>query len=102
MPTNQSVTVAVDAMGGDHGPEEVVRAVAQLSLEQHNFQVLLVGDGPTLGDLLVEIKHNPERIAVHHAAQAVPMSARPDEALAAMPEASILVAARLVALGKAD
>src|SRR5438445_230786 len=40
----ESVTVAVDAMGGDHAPEEVVLGAAAVSLDPKPIQVLLVGD----------------------------------------------------------
>jgi phosphate acyltransferase len=99
---NRSVTVAVDAMGGDHAPEEVVRGVALLSLEAPHIQSLLVGDGEIIGALLAKERHDPERIAVHHAPDAVKMWEKPQEALAQRPQASILVAAQLVADGSAD
>jgi glycerol-3-phosphate acyltransferase PlsX len=102
MGTPETVTIAVDAMGGDHGPDEVVRAAAQLSLDQPSIQTVLVGDSGVLGRLLSGVKHNPERLAVQHSGPAVQMGARPDEALAAQPDCSILVAARLVAQGQAQ
>lgn len=99
---NQSVTVAVDAMGGDHAPDEIVRGVAQLSLEAGHIQVLLVGDGERIGALLSKERHDPERISVHHAPEAVKMWEKPQAALDEHPGASILVAAQLVADGAAD
>lgn len=99
---NKSVTVAVDAMGGDHGPDEVVRGVAQLSLEAPHIQTLLVGDGEVIGAILASERHDPERIAVHHAPDAVKMWEKPQEALEEHPQASVVVAARLVADGAAD
>jgi glycerol-3-phosphate acyltransferase PlsX len=98
----RSVTVAVDAMGGDHAPDEVVKGVAMLSLEAPHIQTLLVGDGEKIGALLAKERHDPERIAVHHAPEAVAMWEKPAEALAQHPGASILVAAQLVADGNAD
>src|SRR5262245_42332937 len=90
-----TVTVAVDAMGGDHAPEEVVRGVAQVSLEAPHIQMLLVGDAAVVSSPLTRIRHDPERIAVHHAASVVRMDEKPAEALADKPECSIGVAARL-------
>lgn len=100
--SNRPITVAVDAMGGDHGPVEVVRGVAQLSLEAPQLQTLLVGDGEVIGAILATERHDPERIAVHHTPDAVKMWERADQALAEHPEASVLVGARLVAEGAAD
>ena len=89
-------------MGGDHAPDEIVRGVAQLSLEAPHIQTLLVGDGEIIGALLATLRHDPERIAVHHAPDAVKMWEKPHQALVEHAEASILVAARLVADGNAD
>ena len=62
--------IAVDAMGGDHAPEEIVRGVAEVSLET-DIDCLLVGDEGRVQAVLEEIAYNPERIAVLHARDAV-------------------------------
>jgi glycerol-3-phosphate acyltransferase PlsX len=96
-----SITVAVDAMGGDHAPDEIVRGVATVSLEAKQVQTVLVGDAPRLTRLLSSLRHDPERIAVHHAASAVRMDEKPREAIESKPDSSIAVAAQLVAAGEA-
>jgi glycerol-3-phosphate acyltransferase PlsX len=96
------VTIAVDAMGGDFAPDEVVKGVAELSLSHPHINTVLVGDQARISALLGHIKHNPEHLSVHHASQAVPMGAKPGEALAELPDASIVVAARLVKEGAAQ
>jgi glycerol-3-phosphate acyltransferase PlsX len=96
------VTIAFDVMGSDHGPAEVVRGAAQLSLESPHIHALLVGDRAAIDDALGEIKHNGERISVQHASEFIAMTDKPGEALARKPEASVAVAARLVAEGEAD
>ncbi len=96
------VTIAVDAMGGDHAPDEIVRGVAALSLEAPHIQTLLVGDEPRLTELLTKIRHDAERISIHHAGEVVGMEDKPAETLALRPDASIIVAARLVAAGAAQ
>ena len=40
----RAITIAFDVMGSDHGPAEVVRGAAQLSLEAPHIHALLVGD----------------------------------------------------------
>jgi glycerol-3-phosphate acyltransferase PlsX len=98
----KSITVAVDAMGGDHAPEEIVRGIAQLSLEAPHIQTILVGNGAVIGSWLAQLRHDPERIAVHHAPDAVKMWEKPEDALHDRPQASIMVAAQLVADGTCD
>jgi glycerol-3-phosphate acyltransferase PlsX len=100
--STKTVTVAVDAMGGDHAPDEVVRGVALLSLEAPHVQTVLVGDGGAIGALLAKLRHDPERIAVHHAPDVVKMWEKPSDALAEHPQASVAVAAQLVADGVCD
>jgi phosphate acyltransferase len=97
-----TVTVAVDAMGGDHAPGEIVRGVAQVSLESPHIQTLLVGDARMVGSVLQTVRHNAERISVHHAEGVVAMDEKPNEALDAKPRCSVATAARLVADGKAQ
>jgi glycerol-3-phosphate acyltransferase PlsX len=96
------VRIVVDAMGGDAGPAEVVAGCAQASLLRPDLELTLVGDQVRLGQLLASAAHARERVTVHHASQAVMMDEKPGEALAAKPDASIAVAARLVAEGKGD
>lgn len=99
---HRHVTIAVDAMGGDHAPEEIVLGVAQLSLDAPHVQTLLVGDEPTLTSILARARHDAERISIHHAGSFIGMEDKPQEALAEKPDASITVAAHLVASGAAE
>jgi glycerol-3-phosphate acyltransferase PlsX len=96
------ITIAFDVMGSDHGPAEVVRGAAQLSLESPHIHALLVGDRAVIDDALAETKHSGERISVQHASEFVGMDEKPGEALARKHDASVSVAARLVAEGEAD
>lgn len=94
-------TIALDAMGGDFAPEALVRGAARLSLES-DLDLLLVGDAERVSGILGDVSHNPERIALHHAAERIEMGEEPGPALALRPQASVSVAARLVAEGAAD
>ncbi len=98
----RTVTIAFDVMGGDHGPLEVVRGAAALSLEAPHLHALLVGDAAQIEAALAQTRHNGERIAVHHAPDFVAMDEKPGEAVAKKPRASICVAADLVVAGDAD
>lgn len=105
----EPITIAIDVMGGDHAPDEIVKAAAELSLERGHgdkdrgppLHLILVGDAVRINKLLYEQRHDAERIAVHHASQAVTMDDSPRAALEAKPDASILVAAKLCAEGRA-
>jgi glycerol-3-phosphate acyltransferase PlsX len=94
--------IAIDAMGGDQSPDEIVRGAAAASLALPGAELILVGDARRVARVLAESRHDAERVSIQHADQAVAMDEKPSDALAAKPESSILVAARLVARGDAD
>jgi len=96
------ISIAFDVMGSDLGPAELVRGVAQLTLEAPHVSATLVGDRAQIDAVLAQARHRGENIFVHHAPAFVGMDEKPGEALAAKPDASIAVAARLVADGEAD
>jgi glycerol-3-phosphate acyltransferase PlsX len=95
-------TVALDAMGGDNGLAATVDGAAQLSREDAEIQVLIVGDASRIGPMLSERSYDPTRISIVDAHGSVPMDADPREALERWPHSSILTAAALVATGEAQ
>ena len=95
-------TVALDCMGGDHGPREAVAGAAELSLSRQDIRLILVGDAPEITSILDSYSYDPAGITIQHAAQWVAQEEKPAVALKEKPEASILVACRAVAEGRAD
>jgi len=93
--------IAVDAMGGDHAPDEVVRGVAEVSLDT-DIDCLLVGDEARVQALLEQGPYDPERIAVLHAREVIAMDEDAHEAVRARRDSSLLVGLRAVADGRAD
>lgn len=93
--------IAVDAMGGDFAPEDLVKGVAQVSL-QTDIECLVVGDEPQIQAVLDRIAYNPEHIAIHHTDEFVTMADDPGMSPRHRRRTSIMVAARLVAEGQAQ
>src|SRR5688500_3653674 len=91
------ITIAFDVMGSDKGCAEIVRGAATLTAEAPYVHALLVGDATEIAAALGETRHRADRISVHHAPAFVAMTEKPGEALKQKPEASVRVAARLVA-----
>jgi glycerol-3-phosphate acyltransferase PlsX len=91
--------IAIDAMGGDHAPEEIV-AGALLAANEYDAQLTLVGDETQVRALL----RGPgaDRIAVVHAPEAVPMDQHASAALRASDRTSLGLAVNLVKTGEAD
>lgn len=100
--SQRPVTIAFDVMGSDHGPLEIVRGAAQLTLDTPHIHALLVGDRAQIDQALTQVRHHAERVAVHHAPDFVAMHEKPNAALDARPNASVLVAAKLVHDGEAQ
>lgn len=100
--SQRPVTIAFDVMGSDHGPLEIVRGAAQLTLDTPHIHALLVGDRALIDQALAQVRHHAERVAVHHAPDFVAMHEKPNATLDARPDASVIVAARLVRDGEAD
>ncbi len=96
------LSVAVDAMGSDLGPVAIVEAAAQLSLSESCPTLLLVGDEGILNALLSQRVHRKERVRIAHAATFIGQDEKPKAAIAEKLDASIHVAARLVASGQAQ
>jgi len=96
------ITVALDAMGGDHGLEATIDGAAYLSTESTDIRMLLVGDTAAMTRRLDQVRYDPSRITLVDATGVVKMDDKPAEALDRMPDCSILTAARLVRDGHAQ
>lgn len=90
-------TIAIDAMGGDNAPMEIVHGGVDAAANGH--QVVLVGDERQLGPILDSTGVD---LPIVHASEAIEMSDDPAIAIREKRDASISVAARLVKAGKAD
>jgi glycerol-3-phosphate acyltransferase PlsX len=92
------VRVAVDALGGDRAPEVVVEGALEAAGDL--LHVLLVGPEDTLRELLPAGGH--QHIEIVPAADRIGSGDEPVEAVRGRPQSSLVVAARLVADGRAD
>jgi phosphate acyltransferase len=93
------VRVAVDAMGGDHGPAEVVPGSLDFARSHPADEVILVGDEATLRRLADPL---PPNVRIVHAGEVIGMDEHPALALREKKDATILVATNLVRSGAAD
>ncbi|NIM26716.1 MAG: phosphate acyltransferase PlsX [Gammaproteobacteria bacterium] len=96
------LTVALDAMGGDHGPSVVVPAAFRVLDEQPELTLILVGDKSILEREIARQARPPSnRISVVHASQQVRMDELPSQALRNKKDSSMRVAIDLVKRGEA-
>jgi len=94
--------IAIDAMGGDRAPEEVIKGVARAARRFTDDEFLVVGDDPILRKLLKREAKRASNIAVRHAPEVIGMHESPVESLKRKPTSSIAVCVEAVAKGKAD
>jgi glycerol-3-phosphate acyltransferase PlsX len=95
--------IALDAMGGDHGPSVIVPAAARILKQFPNVHLILVGQEDVL---LTHLKraglHLGEHLQIQHASELVAMDEAPALALRKKKDSSMRVAINLVHQGKAD
>jgi glycerol-3-phosphate acyltransferase PlsX len=99
------MTIAVDAMGGDHGPSVTVSAALQMLEKYQTLQLILVGDNQVLQQQLKASKSsfaNSSRLVIQHASQRVEMDEPPAQALRTKKDSSMRVAINLVKEGRAQ
>ena len=97
-----SVTVAVDAMGGDHGPAVTVPSSLAFLEETPGASVVLVGRREAIDPLLARSRSPAkDRIRVRDATEVVGMDEPPADALRRKKDSSMRVAINLVRDGEA-
>ena len=90
--------IALDAMGGDLGPQELISG-ALLAVERDDLSILLVGNEQVLSEHLEASpasKSLRERLAIVHADTVVEMDENPVDAIRKKKDSSIMVAFELV------
>ena len=94
--------IAVDVMGGDHAPDEILRgAVAALELLDDDDRLALVGAESTITEALRERGIKDHRIEIVDASEVIGMGDSPAKAVRGKPDSSIVKMARLGSV-KAD
>jgi glycerol-3-phosphate acyltransferase PlsX len=97
-----TATIALDAMGGDHGYQVVASAALNVLAERKDLKLILVGPEDTLMKALAARNPFGERLVIHHASQKVEMDDLPSQALRNKKDSSMRIAINLVKEGVAD
>jgi glycerol-3-phosphate acyltransferase PlsX len=95
------IKIVVDAMGGDYAPQETVAGAIQAARELE-VAIVLAGDKEVVQEELRKYDTSNLPVSVVNAPQTIREGDSPIEALRLKPDASILVATRMVKEGKAD
>lgn len=94
--------IAVDAMGGDFAPEQIVFGAVRAA-KKYRCDIVLVGDEPKIREVLRhEDGWEKLGITIHHTTEVIGMDEHPAEAVRAKKDSSLVVATRLVKEGACD
>ena len=90
--------IAIDAMGGDHAPKEIVLGAMKAAAAFKDIEITLVGDEAKIKEYLT----NQDRIEILHTDEVILGTDEPVRAVRRKKNASMVLAAQLVQDGKAD
>jgi len=94
--------IALDAMGGDFAPKNLIDGALQALLEEPRLEVVLVGDEEGLKESLLHRSYDPDRLEVVHAEEVIGMDDSAAASVRKKPNSSVMVAAELLREGRAD
>ncbi|MGZ8136066.1 MAG: phosphate acyltransferase PlsX [Methylococcaceae bacterium] len=98
-----SLTISIDAMGGDHGPKVTIPASLDCLKNNPDLALILVGDEAVLKQYLAQALVTYQgRLTIKHASECVGMDESPAKALKNKKDSSMRVAINLVRDGHAD
>jgi len=97
-----TITLAVDAMGGDHGPKITVPASINALTKYDQLHIILVGDKELIEKELQKNKYTNTRLSIQHTSEVVEMDESPQSALKNKKDSSMRVAINLIKEGKAQ
>lgn len=93
--------IAVDVMGGDFAPVEIIAGAVKWA-QENDAQLLLVGQEDLVKQELDNYSYDPERVMVVNASEIINMDESPATAIRRKKNSSIVVATRMVKEKMAD
>jgi len=95
--------IAIDAMGGDYAPLEIVKGAVEAASSLHSVsKIFLVGNSDIIKSELARYSSVSEKIEIRHASEAIEMCEEPAMAVRRKKDSSIGRAVDLVKSGDAD
>lgn len=90
------VKVALDAMGGDNAPAEIVKGAVWALEKQDNLQLFLVGDKNAIEDELSHYSYDKARVSIIHTTEVIEMAEPPVMAIRKKKDSSLVRCMNLV------
>jgi glycerol-3-phosphate acyltransferase PlsX len=94
--------IALDAMGGDNAPVEIIKGAIDAIGKEPDMKVFLVGQEDVIKKELAKYQYNKEQIEVVHASEVIETAEPPVNAIRRKKDSSIVVGMKLVKAGTAD
>jgi len=99
----QEITkIALDAMGGDNAPVEIVKGAVNAVSTRNDIKVFLVGQEDVVKEELAKYTYPAEQIEIVHASELIEMAEPPVIAIRKKKDSSMVVAMNMVKHGDAD
>ncbi|MCI8402287.1 MAG: phosphate acyltransferase PlsX [Lachnospiraceae bacterium] len=96
------LTVALDAMGGDHSPDEIIKGAVQALEKKRNIRILLTGPQELLREKCAQYTYDTARMEIVNATEVIGCDEAPVSAIRHKKDSSIVVALQLVKDKRAD
>lgn len=93
---NNICRVAVDAMGGDYAPQNIVLGAIDALKANSDFELILVGKTDSIEEILEKEGFKSDRLEIVDAQEVIEMSDNPTSALKAKKNSSIVIGSKLV------
>ena len=95
--------IAVDAMGGDNAPDEIIKGVLEAKdVLESDDELILVGDQTVIESHMSRLKSRADHVAVVHAPEIIAMDDSPVEAIRQKRKSSIAVMAKMASRNETD
>lgn len=99
---SEITNIALDAMGGDYAPVEMVKGAVDAIQNESAMKVFLVGQEDKINEELEKYQYNKEQIEVVPASEVIETAEPPVSAIRKKKDSSIVVGMKMVKEGKAD
>ena len=94
--------IAVDSMGGDNAPKEIIKGAVEAVQKRDDIQVILTGKEEVIADELAGYTYNKEQITIVNTTEVIETAEPPVMAIRRKKDSSIVVGLKLVKEKKAD
>jgi len=98
----KEIIIILDAMGGDHAPDEIIKGAGLALEENKNLKIILVGKKKLLNEKLFEFKIKRDLIEIVNADEIITNSDQPAKAMKNKKDSSLIRALELLKEKRAD